>query len=179
MLKKSVLLVIVLIVALSCAFAGSSDKGVIDITLTPSSKQMIKVDKDTYKSTSGFGASVGYMKSVAKGLSVGAALEWGNFKQEKLLSYGAFNTVAILARCDYKFNLSEKVFADAGLGLGYELCIVGKNTFNSFVAELTGEFGITVDSVFSVLAGAKGKAAIQKTTQVFSVLPFVGAGITL
>jgi len=179
MAKRIVLILCICVTVLSCAFAGSSDKGVIDITLTPSSVQMIKVDKDVYRATKGFGASVGYMKNVTKGLSVGAALEWGNFKQEKLLSYGAFNTVAILARCDYKFNLSEKVFADAGLGLGYELCIVGKNTSNSFVAELTGEFGITVDSVFSVLAGAKGKAAIQKTTQVFSVLPFVGAGITL
>ena len=180
MSKRIVLILSICVIALSCVYAGSSDKGVIDVSLSTSSYQMIVVDKDIYRATSGLAASVGYMNNVWKGLSVGAALEWSNYKQEKLVPYGSFNNIAVLARCSYKIGLSEKVFADAGLGLGYEFSIVGKdNTFHSFVAELNGGFGIIIDDVFSLLAGAKAKAVIQKTTHIYSVLPYIGAGISL
>ena len=177
--KRTVLILCICVMALSCVFADSSNEGVLDLSIIPSSSQMIKVGDDVYSSTSGFGATAGYMKNVWEGLSVGAAFEWTNYKQEKLVSYGAFNNFAILAKCSYKFGLSEKVFADAGLGLGYEMCIVGDNVSSSFVLEIGGNFGVIIDDVFSLLAGVKTKAAIQKAAKTYSVLPTVGAGISL
>ena len=177
--KRTVLILCICVMALSCVWADSSIGGVVDVSIMPSSSQMIKVGDDIYKSTSGFGATAGYMRNVWEGLSVGAGFEWTNFVQEKLQNYGALNNIAVLARCSYKFGLSEKVFADAGLGLGYEMCIVGDNVSGSFVLELGGNIGIIIDDVFSLLAGVRTKASFQKATKAYSVLPTVGAGITL
>ena len=177
--KKTIVILFVCVMALACVYAESSSAGVLELSVIPSSFQMIKVEEDVYSSTDGFGAYVGYMYNVWKGLSVGASLEWSNYKQEKLLSYGSFNNIAILARFSYRLGLSEKVFADAGLGLGYEMTVVGENISNSFITELNGNFGIIIDDVFSLAAGATAKAAIQKTTKVYSVLPTIGVGISL
>ena len=119
------------------------------------------------------------MKNIWNGLSVGAAVEWSNYKQEKLSVYGSFNNVALLLRCGYSLRLSEKVFAAAGIGLGYEVIIAGKNVSHAFSTELSAAAGIIIDDVFSVSAGVKGKAVIQKGSQAFSVMPSVGAGINL
>jgi len=178
MLKKWFFVLLICIMALPCLFAGQRGSNVIDLSMTPSSYQIIKVGDDTYEAASGLAASAGYMRSFKNGLSAGGSIEWSNYKQEKLLPYGSFNNIAILARGNYRFALSERVFAETGLGLGYEMCVVGKNVTNSFVAEINGDFGIIIDDVFSLLAGAKAKIAVQKTTNVYSVLPFIGAGIS-
>lgn len=178
MSKKSVLIFCVCVLALSGVFAGTAERNSVDLGFAPSPRQMIKVGGDVYTSDSGLAASAGYSRTVRGGLYVGCGLEWSNYKQYKLEDYGSFNNVAALARCGYRFGLSEKVFADGGLGLGYELSIVGKNTSGSFVIELDGHAGVIVDDVFSLIAGAKARAAIQSRTGAYSVLPYAGASIS-
>ena len=186
MSKRIVSILVVCLITLTCVFAASSNgetekagNGLIDVSVAPSAFQWIKVGDDIYKSTSGFSASAGYINNIWKGLSVGAAIEWSNYKQEKLSIYGSFNNVALLLRCGYSLKLSEKVFASAGIGLGYEAIIAGKNVSHAFSTELSVAAGIDIDDVFSVTAGVMGKAVIQKGSQAFSVMPSVGAGIKL
>ena len=179
MAKRIVSILVVCVLALSCVFAESANGGIIDVSVSPSAFQWIKVEEDVYRSTSGIAASVGYMKNVWKGLAVGAGIEWSNYQQEKLVPYGSFNNVALLARCGYAFKLSEKVFLDAGIGLGYEIVMAGKNISHSFCSEIDLNMGMVIDDVFSFSAGAKGRAVIQKASQVFSVMPSLSVGITL
>ena len=173
------LIVAVMVTSFVSAETAKAGNGLIDVSVAPSAFQWIKVGDDIYKSTSGISASAGYMKNVWNGLSVGAAVEWSNYKQEKLSIYGSFNNIALLAKAGYGLMLSEKVFMNAGLGLGYEIVLAGKNISHAFCTELEANMGIVVDDVFSICAGVKGRAVIQKASQAFSVMPSVGAGIAL
>jgi len=185
MSKRIISILVVCVLALSCVFAGTdgeqanAGKGILLVSGSPSAYQWIKVDQDIYKSTCGVAASVGYLWNVVKGLKVGASVEWTNFTQEKLSIYGSFNNIALLARASYGGMLSEKVFANAGLGLGYEVVLAGNNVSHAFCTELDANMGVVVDDVFSFFAGVKGMAVIQKASQSFSVMPSLGAGITL
>ena len=181
MSKRIVSILVVCVLALACVFAGTDGekKGILLVSGSPSAYQWIKVDQDIYKSTSGVAASVGYVWNVVKGLNVGASVEWTNFTQEKLSIYGSFNNIALLARVGYGGLLSEKVFMNAGLGLGYEFVLAGNNISHAFCTELDANMGVVVDDVFSFFAGVKGRAVIQKASQSFSVMPSLGAGIAL
>lgn len=180
MVKRTILILVVCLIALSGVFADGLKRDVIKVSVIPSSFQVIKIGDDAYRSSDGFGLSAGYMKNVWKGLSAGGSLEWTSYKQDKLPGYGAFNNIALLAEGSYRLDLSEKVFAQAGLGLGYEMCIAGKGgVTNSFVSELSGNLGIGIDNRFSVVGGVKAKIAVQNGTNIYSVLPSVGADISL
>ena len=180
-MKRLCIILIVAVLAASFVSAESAkaDKGILLVSGSPSAYQLIKVDQDIYKSTCGVAASVGYEKNVFKGLNLGASLEWTNFTQDKLSIYGSFNNIALLARVGYGGLVSEKVFMNAGLGLGYEFVLAGNNISHAFCTELDMNMGVVVDDVFSFFAGVKGRAVIQKASQSFSVMPVLGAGIAL
>lgn len=183
MSKRIISILVVCVLALACVFADSIDsessKGYFAFNAAPSSYQWMKVNEDVYQSTDGFAGSVGYVYNAWKGLEIGADVDFSGYDQYKIANFGSYYNLGLLLKAGWKFQLSEKVFAGAGLGLGYEASLIGKKFYSAVCAELYGKVGFAIDDTFALVAGANAKASIQKDFYALTVSPTIGVTVTL
>lgn len=178
MSKKTILALVLCLVALGCAYAGNSS---IVAQVSPYSLQTVSASEGLHVSTYGYGAKVGYRYEVWNGLSVGADVDFSTFKFKEIDSGYNILSARALVGCTYRF--SDKVFAQAELGfsmefrstahakgssVGFNLYLGGGYSFNHTVA-LTG--GVDVGMGFQ-----KG---IDGVAPGFELRTRIGALVTL
>ena len=113
MIKKSVLVLFLSVLVLSCIFAGSSS---ITVKASPYSSQDVKTDIEGHKSSYGFGAEAGYGYNIWKNLSVGADLKYSNYKYEDL----HYHVISLLLDAGWTQPVSELFYLDADLKAGIQ-----------------------------------------------------------
>jgi len=173
MLKKRVLLTVLLVLALSCAFAGNSR---IDVKASPYSFQYVKGDKN-YSSTYGFGFEAGYRYNIVKGLTVGGDVKYSNYKYSELSD--RYNVLSFLANAGWTQQLGDLWTLTAEFGLGVQRRSVGSRSIAAFGMNLYTGAGFAVSKNVSVTCGADFGLAFQKNFKDLSVDVMLGTAIKL
>ena len=115
MTKKSVLLAIVLIVALSCACAASIS---VEFKASPYSFQYVKTDEVSIASKYGFGFEGGLRYNVKDAFCVGLNIKYSNYRYDELSdSYQVLGTFMPYVGCMQNINDKWSITADFGCGL--------------------------------------------------------------
>ena len=178
MSKKTIIALVLCLVALGCVYAGNSS---IVAQVSPYSLQTVSASDGLHVSTYGYGAKVGYRYEVWNDLSVGADVDFSIFRFKEIDS--RYKILSARALVGYTYRFTDKVFAQAELGftmefrstanakdssVGFNLYLGGGYSFNYTVA-LTG--GVDVGMGFQ--KGVNGVApGFELRTQ-------IGALVTL
>jgi|GEM_PF-2269690 hypothetical protein len=149
MSKKIVFVLLLCIVALSCAYAG---KAVIVAQASPFSFQSVAASGGTYKSTYGFGASGGIRVDLWKNVSAGIDLSVGIYKFDELDS--DYDVIGLRGVVGYSYDFTDMLFADADFGLGIDIRKVGSAERKSLGMDLYLGCGYWFADELAVTAGA-------------------------
>ena len=148
MIKKTIMVLALCIIMLSCAFAG---KFSITGQVSPYSLQTITMESGRHVSTYGFGANVGAGFNICDNLSVGLDFNFDMFKYAEIDdSYLVFG---FMAKAGYMFDFSQKVFGQAQIGLGLDIRKIGPNSQAAFGAEFYFGGGYRFSEKFNITAG--------------------------
>ena len=157
MSKKIIMIPVLCIFILSCAFAGKIS---IVGQISPYSLQTVTMQSGRYVSTYGFGIKAGARYNVWDNLDVGADFNFDLFRYRELdNSYLVFG---FMAKALYKFDFSEKVFGQAELGLGLDIRKIGQNAQAAFGAEIYFGGGYRFSDMVSATAGLDMEHAFLK-----------------
>ena len=174
MLKKHVLLTVLLVLAISCAFAGKSS---LVLQASPFSYQNVSVSSTNYKSTYGFGFKAGYRYNIVKGLTVGGDVKYSNYKYSELSD--RYNVLSFLANAGWTQQLGDLWTLTAEFGLGVQRRSVGSRSIAAFGMNLYTGAGFAVSKNVSVTCGADFGLAFQKGSKDLSVDVMLGTAIKL
>ena len=121
MTKKSILLAIVLIVVLSCVYAGSFS---VDVQGSPFSFQYVKRGDTGYTSKYGFGFEAGINYDIGNGLSVGTIYKYCNFSYDELSDH--YQVICtFMPSLSWTRNFNGRWSALTELAIGVEARIIG------------------------------------------------------
>ena len=172
MAKKPLSVIVFCFLFMSLAFAGETV-----VNIAPYSFQNVNVDSENYGSSYGFSLSAGYRHGIWKGLSVGGDIEYSVYRYRQLEK--AYNVVGVTADADWTFRFATAMYADAGLGLGFEERIIGTVSAGAFCMKIYGNFAYGFNERIAATAGLDLRMAFQKGSSDFSVVPSLGARVTL
>ena len=178
MVKKSLLVLGLCIVALSCAFA---DKASLVMQVSPFAHQNVAVSNGSFNSTCGYGFGLGFRYEAWKNVNLGVDVDISFYNYKELTS--DYEVISVRAVGGYTYHLNDKFFVLGELGVGVEERSIGTDSkmnpgFGVKLAagcEVSESVKVTVGSALD-LAFHKTKAA--KSTD-FAVRPFVGFMATL
>ena len=178
MAKKTIFVLVLCIVALSCVYAGKSS---IVVQGSPFSFQNVSTSSGNYKSTYGYGGKAGYRYEVLDNLSVGADFDISVFKFDELEK--DYIVMAFRAVCGYRFDITGVFFAKFELGAGVALRSIGDR--RQAVVDLQADIdaGFRISEGIAIIAGAGLELGFQKGKIVnstdFAVKTEVGLDISL
>jgi len=158
MVKKTMVVLCLCVVALSCAFAGKSS---LVLQASPFSYQNVSVSGANYKSTHGFGFKAGYRYEVIKDLSVGGDVDF------KLYNYDELNrkyvVVGMRAMGSYAFDFSESLYGKVGLGAGLAIRAIGSRSQAAFDMQADFDLGLRLNENVSLTTGVGLELGFQKS----------------
>ncbi len=178
MARKTIFVLVLCILALSCVYAGKSN---IVIQGSPFSFQNVSTSSGNYRSTYGYGAKAGYRYEVLNNLSVGADLDLSIFKFNELEK--DYMVLAFRAVGGYRFDISGAIYAKCELGAGVALRSIGDK--RQAVVDLQADIdaGFRISDRFAITAGAGLELGFQKgrsdSSTDFAVKTEVGLDISL
>ena len=157
MTKKTIMVLMLFIIMLSCAFAG---KFSITGQVSPYSFQTVIMQSGNHDSTYGFGIKVGAGYRIRDNLDVGLDFNFDMFKYGEIeYSYLIFG---FKGKAGYIFDFSRKVFGQAGIGLGLDIRKIGPNLQAAFGTEFYFGCGYRFSDRFSITAGMDLKYAFLR-----------------
>ncbi|MBP5163100.1 MAG: hypothetical protein ILP16_09025 [Spirochaetales bacterium] len=157
-MKKIFLLDLMLCIMASCfVYAGKVN---IAGQVSPFSVQVVSASSGTFVSTYGFGAGGGFRVNVWDNLSVGMDLNLGIYKYDELDS--DYMVIGVKALAGYSYDFTEKLFAEADLGVGLDNRRIGSHKQNSFAADLYLGCGYRLSDEFAVTGGVDLGLGLQK-----------------
>ena len=174
MVKKTMVVLCLCVVALSCAFAGKSS---LVLQASPFSYQNVSVSGANYKSTYGFKFEAGYRYNIVKGLTVGGDVKYSNYKYSELSD--RYNVLSFLANAGWTQQLGDLWTLTAEFGLGVQRRSVGSKSIAAFGMNLYTGAGFAVSKNVSVTCGADFGLAFQKGSKDLSVDLMLGTAIKL
>jgi len=157
MVKKTMVVLCLCVVALSCAFAGKSS---LVLQVSPFSYQNVSVSSTNYKSTYGFGFKAGYRYEVIKNLTVGADVDLSLYKYKELDK--KYVVVGMRATGAYAFDFTEAFYGKAGLGLGLAVRAIGSKSQAAFDMQADFDLGFRLSEKVSITAGTDLELGFQK-----------------
>ena len=169
--KKPVIMMILLVLALSCVFAGNSS---VTVKASPYSYQYVKKDAG-YSSTYGFGFEAGYGYDFCKGLSVGADIKFSDYRFDELSD--GYHVISLMPYLGWTGNVGDKVSVTANLGTGMQERIIGDRHALFFAMNLYLGAGYKVTDKVALTAGADLGLAFQENSKDLSVDAMLGAAI--
>ena len=172
-MKKPIIVMILLVLAISCVFAGKSS---ITVKVSPYSYQYVEKDAG-YSSTYGFSFQTGYRYDFNKGLSVGADLKYSNYRYNELSN--AYHVISLMPNAGWSFFFGDKWSATANLGAGIQKRIIGDKSALFFATNLYLGAGYKVTEKVAITLGADLGLAFQKGSKDFSVDAMLGTAILL
>ena len=175
MTKKSVLLAIVLIVVLSCAYAASFSA---EVKASPYSFQYIKCDDVSFSSKYGFGFETGLRFHVKDAFCMGLNIKYSNYSYtESKDNYQVLYSLMPYVGCN--LNVNDKWTVTTDLGFGIQERILGD--LRSFFAgvNLYLGAGYAINEKISITAGADFGLCYQRESVDTSVDTMLGARFTL
>ena len=178
MAKKTIFVLVLCILALSCVYAGKSS---IVVQGSPYSFQSVSASSGTYKSTYGYGGKAGYRYEVCNNLTVGADFDLSVFKFDELEKN--YMVMAFRAVGGYRFDISGVVYAKCEIGAGVALRSIGDR--RQAVVDLQADFdaGFRISDSVAITAGAGLELGFQKSRSAsstdFAVKTEVGLDISL
>lgn len=170
MTKKSVFLTILLIVILSCVYAGSFSA---EVKASPFSFQYVKRGDAEHFSKFGFGAEIGAGYNIWKGLSVGADLKYLNYKYDEVSD--KYNVLSAIPYVGWTQSFSDKWSATAKLGAGLQFRIIGDAKGKFFALNLYLGAGYALNEKITLTAGVDLGLAFQKDSKDLSAEAMLGA----
>ena len=142
----------------SClVFAGKVN---ISAQASPFSLQVVSASNGTFVSTYGFGAGGGFRVNVWDNLSVGMDLNLGIYKYDELDS--DYLVIGVKAMAGYSYDFSDKLFAEADLGVGLDNRRIGSLKQNTFAADLYLGCGYWLSDEMAVTGGVDLGLGLQK-----------------
>lgn len=173
MIKKPIILMILLVLTLSCVFAGNSS---VTVKASPYSFQYVERNSG-YSSKYGFGIEAGYRYTIWKSLSVGAELKYSNYSYRETNT--AYHVISLLPNVGWTQDFDEKWSATGNLGAGIQARLVGDKKALFFAMNLYLGAGYKVTEKITVTAGADLGLAFQNGSKDLSVDAMLGAAISL
>ena len=157
-MKKRLFLTLMLCMMVSClVFAGKVN---ISAQASPFSLQVVSASNGTFVSTYGFGAGGGFRVNVWDNLSVGMDLNLGIYKYDELDS--DYLVIGVKAMAGYSYDFSDKLFAEADLGVGLDNRRIGSLKQNTFAADLYLGCGYWLSDEMAVTGGVDLGLGLQK-----------------
>ena len=178
MSKKTIFVLVLCIVALSCAYAGSSS---IVAQVSPYSLQTVSASEGLHVSAYGFGAKVGYRYEVWNDLSLGADVDFSLYKFSEIESMYKILSARALVGYTYRFTLETFAQAELGFTMEFRSTANAKDSAVGFNLYLGG--GYSLNYTLALTAGVdvgmgfqKGKGGVSPG---FELRTQVGALVTL
>ena len=158
-MKKMLIVMALFLSVLYCAFA----EGKVDVVakVSPYSLQTVHTSDGTYVSDYGYGVAGGIRADVWNNVRAGIDLNIGIYKYDELESdyiVAAFRGVA-----GYRYDFTDKLYADADFGLGVDLRKCGAVENTSFGMNLYIGCGYRLSDEFAVTAGADAALCLQRS----------------
>lgn len=174
MTKKVFLVLCLCVLIVSGAFAAGRFSLVGQ--LSPYAFQSVKHTSGTYKSTYGYGATVGARYEVLDNVNVGLDVDLTFYKYGELST----NYVVVSAKAvgGYTYKFADKFFAQGELRVGVDERIIGSSHGMYFGCGVKLNAGYIISDAFKVTAGASVDLGFQKGKETkstdFDVRPSVG-----
>ena len=173
--RKSVLLTVLLIVVLSCAYAASIS---VEFKASPYSYQYVKTDDASFKSKYGFGFGSGLRYNVKDAICVGLNIKYLNYRYDELSdSYQVISTFMPYVGCKQNINDKWSITADVGLGIHHR--IIGDVRASFLGVYLYLGTGYAVSEKVSLTLGADFGLCYQNGSNDTSIDTMLGASIVL
>lgn len=173
--KKSVLITILLIVILSCAFASSFS---VELKASPYSFQYVKGDDIAFKSKYGFGFETGLRFNVKDAVCMGINVKYSNYRYDELPdNYQVLSSFMPYIGCMQ--NINDKWSITADLGFGIQQRMIGDARDFFFGVNLYLGTGYAVSEKISVTLGADFGLCYQSGSSDSSADVMLGARFEL
>jgi len=178
MARKTIFVLVLCILALSCVYAGKSS---IVIQGSPFSFQSVSISSGDYYSTYGYGARAGYRYGVSNNFSVGGDFDLSIFKFNELENN--YMIMALRAVLGYRFDISSIIYAKCELGAGVAVRSIGDK--RQAVADLQADIdaGFRISDSFAITVGLGLELGFQEKKSAsstdFAVKTEVGLDISL
>ena len=173
MVKKTMVVLCLCIVALSCAFAG---KSTVVVQASPYSHQTASASAGDFKSKYGFGFKAGYRYILDNGLVIGADAKYSNFKYADVDN--RYNVISVMANVGGSQTIN-KITVTVDLGCGVQVRILGSKSIATLGLNLYSGIGYAVSDKVSIECGADMGIAFQKNSTDLSIDALIGAAIRL
>ena len=173
MVKKTMVVLCLCVVALSCAFAGKS--AVVE-QASPYSHQTASASAGDFKSKYGFGFKAGYRYILDNGLVIEADAKYSNFKYEDVDN--RYHVISFMAKVGGSQTIN-KITVTVDLGGGPQLRILGDMCIVTLGLSLYSGVGYAVSDAVSIECGADMGIAFQKNSTDLSIDALLGAVIRL
>ena len=180
-MKKSIVFVLVLCLAVLSAFAGSIG---VKVQAEPYSLQSVTVTGGRYLSTYGYGVCGGLRYGFTENLSAGVDVGLDVYKYKELQDIDSdYNVTKLRAVAGYKYAFLPKLYAEAELGVGADFREIADSSMITFGADAYVGMGFRISNELAVTAGADVGLSFQsgkksKSTD-FSVTANAGITATL
>ena len=147
-MRKAIIFTLLCIFALCCVYAGKTN---IVAKVSPYSLQTVRTAGGTYVSDYGYGAAGGFRADVWNNVTAGLDLNIGFFKFDELDK--DYIVVSLRGTAGYRYDFTEKLYANADLGLGLDLRKVGSVKNTSFGLNLYMGCGYRLSDEFALTGG--------------------------
>lgn len=173
-MKKSFFIAVLLILALTSAFAVGGGMS-FTVQASPYSFQHVKYEEG-FNSTYGFGAKLGINYNFWKSLTVGFDLKYSNYKYKELDS--SYQIVsAALANVGVNVPLGQKWYLNAIYGAGIHERIIGNVKAVVFGMNLHLGAGYKVSDTVALTLGGDFGLTFQRDSRDYSAEALLGAAI--
>lgn len=148
-MKRTLIVLVFSLLVLACTFAEVD----IDIVakVSPYSLQTVRTAGGTYVSDYGYGIAGGFRADVWNNVTAGLDLNIGFFKFDELDK--DYIVVSFRGTAGYRYDFTEKLYANADLGLGLDLRKVGSVKNTSFGLNLYMGCGYRLSDEFALTGG--------------------------
>ncbi|MBO4393614.1 MAG: hypothetical protein J5800_04650 [Spirochaetales bacterium] len=163
MTRKTVLVLCLCVLALSCAYAG---KASLVAQISPYSLQSVFINGGTYTSTYGFGIEGGFRYDVWHNVSLGVDVQFDLFKYNEI--EGNYTVIGVKAVGGYRHNFSDSFFVNGELGLGVDFRKVVEQAKPYLGMDAFIGCGYALSSMFRATGGVDLGLSFQKGENVKS-----------
>ena len=178
MVKKTMVVLCLCVVALSCAYAG---KASLVAQVSPYSLQTVSASEGAHVSSYGYGAKAGFRYDVWNNLNLGVDVDFSIYRFEELDSQ--YNILSARALVGYRYDFSTSLFAQAELGATLEMRNAAEAKARSVGMNLYLGCGYALSDQLAVTVGTDVGMEFQKgnggVVTGFALRTQVGALMTL
>ena len=172
MMKKTLFAIVLSVLVLTCVYAGNSS---IAVRISPFSFQSVKTNVEKHRSSAGFGVEAGYDYAIWKGLTVGGALKYSNYRYDE----HSYHVISLMANAGWTQKIGTTFTLDARFGAALQERMIGEAKALFFALNLYTGAGLVVSPKLTLTAGADFGLAFQKDSRDYSLDAMFGALISL